>query len=355
MTKEIRRVIETWTRTEDVRHIAVMPDVHLAEFLCIGCVIASRNLVFPTAIGSDIGCGMTAVRFSGAADLPSRVLENLYEKVPANRHSRRALSAGKTDSGIPLSSPELERLAREDGHLQLGTLGTGNHFIELQADEQNNLWLMLHSGSRGIGQAISRFHAEKARRTETGIPFFEPDSPEGKAFLQDELWGVEYARRNRRAMVDIVAEILDELFGIHPEEETLIDCPHNFVRRETNKGESLWVHRKGAISAAAGEPGVIPGSMGTMSFHVSGRGCEDALCSASHGAGRAMSRTEARMKIRSADLVKSMESVWFDHRKSRSLVDEAPAAYKDITKVMRAQRDLVRIERRLRPLLNWKG
>jgi tRNA-splicing ligase RtcB len=359
---DARGLIQRWAEIEDVGHIAVLPDVHLAEGLCIGCVVAARSFLFPDAIGSDIGCGMTAVRFDGRAslldnaDAAAGVLDHLYRCIPATRHSRRnSQESLPVDLVGHLSSPALEKALQEEGRLQFGTIGSGNHFVELQADEEENLWLMVHSGSRMMGQEIAKHHARDARKTQNGIRYLPGDSEAGRAFLDDARWAVRFASASRRAMVSAVAGILGELFNVSIVEDTLIDCPHNFVRQEEHFGEKWWVHRKGAISAQLGEWGVVPGSMGTASYVVRGRGWPESLCSSAHGAGRRMSRTDARRRITVPSLRASMQGIWNDHRKSSTLVDEAPAAYKDISQVMRAQRDLVRIERKLRPILNDKG
>jgi tRNA-splicing ligase RtcB len=208
---------------------------------------------------------------------------------------------------------------------------------------------MLHTGSRALGQAIRDHHLACA----LGRPVasLEADSDQGRAYLADMEVALAYTRAHRDAILEAVVDVMRERFGIAAMTESRIDCHHNFVRAETHGGENLLVHRKGAISAAAGEVGIIPGSMGSVSFHVEGRGCAAAMCSASHGAGRRMSRHEARLRVSGRDLAKEMRGVWFDARASARLCDEAPSAYKDIEAVMRAQRELVKIVRRLRPLL----
>jgi tRNA-splicing ligase RtcB len=251
----------------------------------------------------------------------------------------------------------MEKLKLRDGRFQLGTLGRGNHFVELQADQQNRLWVMIHSGSRGMGQAITTHHLGKAReRASAGkLLSFDAESPDGRAYLADVAWAVAYSEQNRLAMVAAVERLLSELFDISVIHDTLIHSNHNHVRRELHDGQDYWVHRKGALSAADGEPGVIPGSMGSASFHVFGRGEPGSLCSSSHGAGRELSRGQAAKKINVRRLEQEMHGVWFDHRQAALLRDEAPSAYKDIHSVMRAQRDLTRIERQLRPILSYKG
>lgn len=214
---------------------------------------------------------------------------------------------------------------------------------------------MVHSGSRGMGQAIRALHEERGRRNRIGLRVLDASSAEGEAYLHDVGWALSYAERSRWRMATAASQVVRAVLGVAMDEDTRLECHHNFVQREEHDGQALWVHRKGAISARLGEPGIIPGSMGSSSFHVLGQGRSDALCSSSHGAGRCMSRTEARRHVSVGRFVRSMEGVWFDHRRTRRLLDEAPAAYKDIGAVMKAQRPLTRASRRLRPLLSFKG
>jgi tRNA-splicing ligase RtcB len=348
--------------SDDVRRIAVMPDVHLAEEVCIGTVVATEQLLYPAAVGGDIGCGVAAVRFDCAAELlrdrraAANVLGRLYEVVPAIQHSvahAPALSAEL--QGAPLTDSRLERLKSREGRLQLGTLGRGNHFLELQSDEDGGLWLMLHSGSRAMGQAIRDHHLRNATESCSGLGYLDALSEVGNAYLADVVWALRYAEHSRRIMAEAVAGILRDRFAVDADWSSFISCHHNHVRREVHFGRELWVHRKGAIPAALGEPGIIPGSMGSPSFIVEGRGHAPALCSSSHGAGRALSRSEARKAISRRDMIRQLGNVLFDHRRADQLRDEAPSAYKDIRAVMRAQHDLTRVIRRLQPVLSYKG
>ncbi len=360
---DVAAALERLARTEDVCHVAVMPDVHLAHEVCTGTVVATRRRLYPHAVGNDIGCGMAAVRFRCEAAVlagerpAAALLAGLYRTVPCIRHPRATmrdeLPAPLNDE--PLSHPALEQRKPRDGRVEFATLGRGNHFIEFQADEEGVLWLMVHSGSRAIGQAITAHHLAAARPANTGLPFLDAEEPAGRAYLADVDWACRYAGESRRAMVEAAPALTAELFGAAAEWDTLLRCDHNHVRRELHFGEELWVHRKGAIAAGEGEPGIIPGSMGTASFHVSGRGHAEALRSSSHGAGRRLSRTEAHRAVAGGDFRRQMRGVWFDQRLSERLRDEAPAAYKDIHAVMRAQRELTRIVRRLRPVLVYKG
>lgn len=217
----------------------------------------------------------------------------------------------------------------DKGRVQLGTLGRGNHFLEFQADQDGRLWLMLHSGSRAMGQAITAHHVAHATAS-NGLRWLDAQSDVGAAYLNDIAWALRYAETNRLAMVSAVARLLYDQFNVESDWSSLIHGHHNHVRREEHFGTQFWVHRKGAQSARLDEPGIIPGSMGTASFHVSGRGCEEALCSSSHGAGRKLSRSQARRVINTRQLHRQTKLVWFDHRRAAALREEAPGAYKDI-------------------------
>jgi tRNA-splicing ligase RtcB len=362
LDRDVEAALERVARSDDVRRIAVMPDVHLSADVCVGTVVATRRALYPNAVGGDVGCGVAALAFHGEASrlgderAAAAVLAGLYRSIPLTRHGRkRALGLAPELASRSLSAPSLESRKGRDGALQVGTLGRGNHFVELQADEEGRLWLMLHAGSRGIGQAIRDHHLARGTAGRTGLRYLDGDSPDGAAYLQDVAWAVDYAESSRRAMVAAVCELVRTVLGVEADEGTYVACNHNHVRRETHDGETLWVHRKGAISARAGEPGLIPGSMGTRSFHVEGRGCAEALTSSAHGAGRRLSRTDARRLLTARDLTRQLAGVWFDHRLAAGLREEAPSAYKDVDAVLRAQRELVRIVRRLRPVLCFKG
>lgn len=362
LPSDVEAALVRLSREDDVRHIAVMPDVHLAREVCVGVAVATENTLLPAAVGGDIGCGMAAAAFDASADVLSDartaagVLDGLYQRVPVARHARKEAPALPSDlADQPLSHPSLEIHRRREASLQLGTLGRGNHFLELQADHEGRLWAMVHSGSRGMGEAIRAAHIQHAARTPAGFMGLQADSDLGRAYLRDVDWGLRYAAANRARILEAVQALLHDQLGITPQGTKPIGCHHNFVQRETHGEDSWWVHRKGAISAQVDEPGIIPGSMGAASFHVEGRGHAAALCSSSHGAGRALSRGEARRRISLRAFKASMQGIWFDHRLTRRLLDEAPGAYKDIDAVMRAQRPLTRIVRTLRPVLVFKG
>jgi len=309
-------------------------------------VVATESLIYPQAVGGDIGCGMLAV----ATDLEASALANprragqvlagFGRAVPARRRNRR--------DGIPI--PDGIRASPEE-MLEFATLGSGNHFLELQADEDGRLWLMIHSGSRALGQAVRDRHLARAQPVDGKMRALDASSDSGREYLLEAENARRFADGSRRAMAEQAGRVL----GADLCWETLITTDHNHLAREQHGGRELWVHRKGAMPAGLGQSGVLPGSMGTLSFHVEGRGCEEALCSSAHGAGRRLSRTEARSRISERDLRREMEGIWFDSRLAREFRDEAPSAYKDIRAVLRAQSELVKVTRRLRPVLNYKG
>lgn len=338
MSSDVAQSIERLCRADDVRHVAVMPDLHLANEVCVGVAMATQRLIYPAGVGSDIGCGMAAIGFEADAGLLANaraaalVLAGMYRLIPSIKHPRETVpeKLPALVQHASLSDPRLEKLKERDGRFQLGTLGRGNHFVELQADEHDRLWLMVHSGSRGMGQAITAHHLRKAREAGQNekLVRFDSESSAGQAYLTDVAWAVRYAEQNRLAILIAVERLLAEPFGMAVNRDTLIHANHNHVRRETHAGQDYWVHRKGALSAASDEAGVIPGSMGSASFHVVGRGEASALCSSSHGAGRELSRGVASKQITVRRLEREMNGVWFDHRHAGLLRDEAPSAYK---------------------------
>jgi len=356
---EVESALRRLSQADDVEAIAVMPDAHLAGDVCIGTVLATRHLIYPAAVGGDIGCGMAAMRFEGDMCVDDqrtarRVLAGLGELVPVMKHRSR-VEPEKHLWSRRLSCDRLQRLRGREGLVQLGTLGRGNHFLELQSDEQGRGWLMVHSGSRALGQCIRDHHLRGCESGRLGFRYLAADTAEGRAYLGDVAWALDYAKENRQRILDAAAEVIETVTGARALASTHLGCYHNYVERVEGSEAAIWVHRKGAISAREGEPGIIPGSMGTPSFHVRGRGNAQALWSSSHGAGRVMSRSDARARISVAALERQAKGVWFDRRLAKRLVDEAPAAYKDINKVMRAQGALTRIVRRLEPVLCYKG
>lgn len=357
----VAMAIDRLRHAEDVWRVAVMPDVHLAKDVCIGTVLATHRLLYPGAVGGDIGCGMLAMPFNAGHDAlaygarAAELLKALYDAVPSIRRRRGA--AISYPSGLApsdLSHGALTAVAKSEGLLQLGTLGGGNHFVEFQADESQRLWLMIHSGSRAMGQAIRSHHLASGTKSGSYV-VIDADTPAGQAYFRDVEWARQYADANRRAMAERIVRVMSELFGVGAIEQEMIACDHNHAARETHLGQQVWVHRKGAMPAEAGTAGVVPGSMGSWSYHVAGKGCVEALRSSAHGAGRSMSREAARKRFSSRELCRQMKGVWFDPRAADRLRDESPRAYKDIRSVIRAQHELVRVTRTLRPLLTYKG
>jgi tRNA-splicing ligase RtcB len=359
---ELRAAIERLGRTEDVVRIALMPDAHVAEDVCVGTVTATNRRILPAAVGGDIGCGMVAIRLLCQADLladrdrAALVLAGFYQYIPHVLHiSKDAPDLPEELRDKPLADGALESLKRREGRLEFGTLGRGNHFLEVQCDEENQVWLLVHSGSRCMGPAIRHHYESRAEHDASGLAWLDAESNLGRGYLEDAAWAALYARASRATMLQRAIQVFADHFGVEADLETRVEVDHNHVRREIHDDGFLWVHRKGAMGLAAGEPGVVPGSMGSASFHVEGRGFGEALCSSAHGAGREMSRSEARKRITKRQMLRETHGVWFDQRLTDRLREEAPGAYKDIGAVMRAQQKLVRITRRLRPLLVYKA
>ncbi len=357
-------------------HIAVMPDVHMGIGATVGSVIPTREAIIPAAVGVDIGCGMCAVRTSLTAEqLPEslRHIRNAIERdVPVgfDMHSNRRVrfkAAGEVEPGlrdildrhpgITSKSPKKDTWAR-----QIGTLGGGNHFIEVCLDEEDRVWVMLHSGSRGIGNKIGQYFIEQAKESIARAGIGLPDKDlayltEGTGLFADYWhalsWAQEYAARNRQEMLDIVLEAMARNLPSFELDEAAINCHHNYAAREMHDGSEVYVTRKGAIRAGAGELGIIPGSMGARSYIVRGKGNEKSFCSCAHGAGRRMSRGAARRQFSREDLIAQTEGV--ECRKDKGVIDEIPGAYKDIDKVMDNQLELVETVHTLKQVLCVKG
>ncbi len=356
LPRNVAQALERLGRAPGVRHVAVMPDVHLSEHVCVGTVVGTEDVLYPQAVGGDIGCGMAALPLRATAEAlataerAQALLLALQQAVPVARQR-----APVTDALPELSDPALHHAVRRDARIELGTLGRGNHFLEVQKDAGERLWLMVHSGSRAVGPTILRHHLQRGRKVTGGLVALAAAESDGRAFLHDVGVALDYAARNRRAIAEAAMAAIEAVLGAGADWDGWFDCQHNFVRQEDHGHGPLWVHRKGAISARTGEPGIIPGSMGSRSFHVQGRGCTAALCSSSHGAGRRLARGAAQRQITVRDLQRDMRGVWFAEHRSADLRDEAPGAYKDIGAVMRAQRELTRVERELLPVLSYKG
>ena len=358
-------------------HIAAMPDVHKGIGATVGSVIPTKGAIIPAAVGVDIGCGMNAVRLSlSANELPDNLkgLRSAIERdVPVGFAMHKADAV--PDSTVRALSPGLETIWGKHPKLkpkkkkpfhswvrQLATLGGGNHFIELCLDENNDVWVMLHSGSRGVGNAIGQYFIELARRDMEKIQKNLPDRDlayftEGTDHFDDYAeavsWAQDYAMTNRREMMRIIVKVLQHKLPAFKVTKEAINCHHNYVDEEVHYGESVFVTRKGAIKAGEGEYGIIPGSMGAKSFIVKGKGNPSSFCSCSHGAGRVMSRTAAKKQFTSVDLEAQTKGV--ECRKDKSVIDEIPAAYKDIDTVMDNQKDLVEVVHTLKQVVCVKG
>ena len=362
--------------------VRVMPDVHLGKGATVGSVIAMSQAVAPAAVGVDIGCGMAAVRTSlSLDDLPDDLhpLRTAIERAVPVGFAGHQVPVDPTALGMPRADLPAEGWARfwkgfdgldarvadqaKKAHSQLGTLGGGNHFIEVCADDEGAIWVMLHSGSRGIGNLLAQAHIETARALphnadlpDRDLAVFVAGTPEMAAYRRDLFWAQDYALRNRAVMMALVQGVVGRWFdarGLTVEWGQTVQCHHNYVAEETYDGIDVLVTRKGAIRAGAGDLGLIPGSMGTGSYVVRGLGNEASYCSASHGAGRRMSRNAARRRFTEADLAAQTAGV--ECRKDAGVVDEIPAAYKDLDAVIAAQSDLVEVVTRLTTLLCVKG
>lgn len=346
-------------------HIAAMADVHAGKGATIGSVIAMKGAIAPSAIGVDIGCGMIAQRTSlTASQLPDslRELRDAIEaKVPVGFNSHKDWAPGVVD--LALWGKRFKELPEEvhdrEGHakLQCGTLGGGNHFIEICLDKQDQVWVMLHSGSRNIGLRIANLAIAAAKKMPHNrglgdLSVLLDGTPEMEAFKKGLMWAQEYAVANRHTMLRLVQEAITEQLGAVSFGDS-VQCHHNYVSEETHYGEKVYVTRKGAIRAQAGEAGIIPGSMGTRSYIVEGLGCEESFQSASHGAGRVMSRSKARKTFSADDIAEQLDGV--ECRKDKGITDELPAAYKSIDQVMANQRDLVKPVVELKQVLCIKG
>jgi len=366
------------------RWVAAMPDVHWGIGATIGSVIPTKGAIIPAAVGVDIGCGMMALQTTlNARDLPDN-LRNVRDAIEKAVPHGRTNHGAKGDRGawhdIPEASASVwasslkpvydsirekhRSLDRGSDVNHLGTLGTGNHFIEVCLDESNNVWLMLHSGSRGVGNRIGTYFIELAKRDmqrfyvnlpDKDLAYFPEHTPHFDDYVEAVSWAQDFARWNRQLMMDAILGALRDS-GEVPAFETaaeVINCHHNYVAREKHYGENVLVTRKGAVRARQGDMGIIPGSMGARSYIVRGKGNPESFNSCSHGAGRAMSRHEAKRRFTVEDHIRMTEGV--ECRKDRDVIDETPAAYKSIDAVMAAQSDLVEIVHTLKQVVCVKG
>ena len=352
--------------------IAAMPDVHLGIGATVGSVIPTTKAVIPSAVGVDIGCGMMAVKTNlSAKDLPdslSDIRSSIESVVPLGQAGHNKLPktvesqwAGIADTynGIIERHPLAAAKKRE---VQLGTLGGGNHFIELCLDESDSLWMMLHSGSRGLGNRIGNYFISLAKKDMEKWMIHLPDKdlayfPQGTEHFEQYMiavsWAQEFARINREIMMKHILEVLLKNFPFMKVEKQAINCHHNYVEIENHYGQNVYITRKGAVRARKGDLGIIPGSMGAKSYIVRGLGNEESFHSCSHGAGRVMSRTKAKQLISLEEHRKATKGV--ECRKDKGVLDESPRAYKDIDKVMEAQKDLVEILHSLKQVVCIKG
>ncbi|MBL8267476.1 RtcB family protein [Steroidobacter sp.] len=362
-------------------HVAAMPDVHHGIGATVGSVIPTKQAIIPAAVGVDIGCGMNAVRLTlHAKDLPESLAKlrsavetrvpvgfNQHEsdKVRGSAHARQGRTLDDRLDRIVGKHPGVMKMQRQFARTwvcQLGTLGGGNHFIELCLDEEQRVWVMLHSGSRGIGNVFGRYFIEAARkdmrRHQVNLPdrdlsYFSEGSELFDDYVEAVDWAQDYALLNRSMMMKLVLDALAPHLPPFKTDGEAINCHHNYVAVEHHFGEKLFITRKGAISAQEGQLGIIPGSMGAKSFIVRGKGNPESFCSCSHGAGRRMSRTEAKRRFNRFDLAQQTEGV--ECRKDGGVVDEIPSAYKDIDVVMANQTDLVDVVHTLKQVMCIKG
>lgn len=377
-----RQLLNTASMPFIYKWMAVMPDVHYGKGSTIGSVIPTIGAIIPAAVGVDIGCGMMAVRTSlVASDLPDTLLPLRSALERAVPHGR-SVGRGKRDVGawhnLPKATEEgwiglqdgfrsiIEkhpRLASANTANHLGTLGTGNHFLEVCLDQEDRVWFMLHSGSRGVGNAIGTYFIERAkadmRRFFINLPdedlaYFPEGTPNFDDYVEAVEWAQSFAMMNRQVMMSHAIEaargVIEKPFEAHLE---AVNCHHNYVAREHHFGKNVFITRKGAVRAAEGVMGIIPGSMGAKSFIVRGKGNLESFCSCSHGAGRVMSRAEAKRRFTIADHIADTAGV--ECRKDADVIDETPKAYKDIDAVMAAQADLVEIVHTLRQIVCVKG
>jgi tRNA-splicing ligase RtcB len=352
-------------------HLALMPDAHLGKGATVGSVIPTEGAIIPAAVGVDIGCGMMAVRTQfDAADLAGKDLSVLHGQISRSI----PLSAGRYNKKIRFTAePRVEELRALPGidqangaagnwPLQLGSLGSGNHFIEVSLDEKSRVWLFLHSGSRGVGNKLASAHIRRAQEwcraqgielADRDLAYLEEGTPEFDAYIEALHWAQRFAWLNREEMMDRVVEQVGRFLKDDVQRLEQVQCHHNYTERERHYGRDVWLSRKGAISARKGQPGLIPGSMGTASYVVEGLGNAKSLTSSPHGAGRNHSRNAARRLFTRADLDKRMSGIAWGH--SDAFLDEHPDAYKPIDQVMADAADLVTVRHTLRQIVNVKG
>ncbi len=352
-------------------HLALMPDAHVGIGATVGSVIPTEGAIMPAAVGVDIGCGMVAVETDlTAADLPdslTALMPLIEQRIPAGvgkgHDTAIDTHAGAALDAIGLPHTTLTGKQEQTVPAQFATLGSGNHFVEVCLDERDHVWTVLHSGSRGIGNQLAKKHIESAkglmkkmfiRLEDPDLAYLVENTPEFHAYIVDMLWAQRYAMASRQVMSERATRSLLEVVG-HGSTVRTINCHHNFTQQERHHGRNLWITRKGAIKADVGDDGVIPGSMGTRSYVVSGKGSPASYHSCSHGAGRRLSRGQARRELTVDSLTELMAGKTWNSDKATTLLDEHPSSYKDIDQVMADQADLVAVQHTLRQVFNYKG
>lgn len=353
--------------------VACMPDVHAGIGSTVGTVIATEKAVIPAAVGVDIGCGMNALRLSlKASDLPDNLKplrDEIERRIPLGAGGAHDHSTDIGEITSDLMRTVIDPLYKGDtskfhakAASQIGSLGSGNHFIEICIDENQDVWIMLHSGSRGIGNMIGTHYIAKAKRQmeqffitlpDDNLAYFPEDTEDFDDYMHAVGWAQNYALENRRRMMIQVIEAMRGMMPAFTITQEAINCHHNYVEKEHHFGRNMWITRKGAIRAREGDLGIIPGSMGQRSYIVRGKGDVSSYCSCSHGAGRVMSRAEAKRRFSLTDLIAQTEGV--ECRKDEGVIDEIPASYKDIDQVMANQTDLVEVVHTLKQVLCIKG
>lgn len=352
------------------RHVALMPDVHVGYGMPIGAVLATEKNIIPNAVGVDIGCGMCAIK-SSLTEIDSKLLKKLMSRI-RNRiplgfkhHKHKQDIILMPDSSLGISGGIVEK-EFENARTQIGTLGGGNHFIEIQKGSDEHLWIMVHSGSRNIGHTVAKYYNNLARKLNeqwlgkkdrvSDLSYLPVDSKEGIAYLAEMHYCIDFAFANRKLMMQNIKSVFDDEFRGKFEELQFINIAHNYAAREKHYNRDVWIHRKGATSAREGEMGIIPGSQGTKSYIVKGQGNPESFMSCSHGAGRIMGRKQAQRSLDLKYEIDQLDKKGIIHSiRSQRDLDEAPGAYKNIDEVMKNQQDLVKILVELEPLAVIKG
>ena len=387
-TKGVHVGAEAITQMENVSrlpiihgHVAAMPDCHYGKGATVGSVIPTKGAIIPAAVGVDIGCGMMAWQLTLKAkdlpDNPAPIRSDIERAVPHGFISTKGRARRGGWEIVPDSVGQRWRdlearyrrivekhpkISHKSPAHQLGSLGTGNHFIEVCLDENDDVWVMLHSGSRGPGNNIGQYFIQLAKQDmrahlanlpDANLAYLTDGTQHFDDYVEALMWAQDYAWENRQAMMESVLRVLRQHLPKFKLGKLAVNCHHNYATIENHFGTDVWITRKGAVRAREGDLGIIPGSMGTGSFIVRGKGSADSFCSCSHGAGRAMSRTEAKQTITLADHRKATEGI--ECRKDKAVIDESPAAYKDISAVIAAQSDLIDVVHHLRQVVNVKG